>query len=116
VDVRELNLTHLRRSIGIVLQDIFLFRGNIRDNITMTRPNAGFDRIVAAAALAGADEFIERLPKGVQHLYRGERRQPNRPGSVSASLSHVLTNPCILIFDEAMSRSIRRARQSSEPT
>jgi len=47
-----------------VLQDNFLFRANIRDNITMTRPNAGFGRIVAAAALAGADEFIERLPKG----------------------------------------------------
>jgi len=64
VDAREIELPHLRRQIGIVLQENFLFRGSIRDNICIAKPGAPFEEIVAAAQMAGADEFIERMPQG----------------------------------------------------
>src|SRR5262249_15031340 len=68
VDVRAIDLDHLRRSTGVVLQDSFLFSGSIRDNIGAAMPGASFERIVAAARLAGAEEFIERLPRGYDTL------------------------------------------------
>jgi len=64
MDLREIDLDHLRSSIGVVPQENFLFSGTIRDNIAAARPNSSFDKIVQAAQLAGAEEFIERLPKG----------------------------------------------------
>ncbi|HSU06947.1 MAG TPA: peptidase domain-containing ABC transporter, partial [Acetobacteraceae bacterium] len=60
-DLREINLRHLRSSFGVVLQDNFLFRGTVRDNITAGRPGLTLDDVVRAARLAGAEEFIERL-------------------------------------------------------
>ncbi len=64
VDIRNIDLTHLRSRIGVVLQDNFLFRGTVRENIALPRPGASFEEVVAVASLAGADEFIERLPQG----------------------------------------------------
>ena len=64
VESRELDLAHLRSSLGIVLQDNFLFRGTVRENIARTKRDATFAEVVRAAQLAGADEFIERLPRG----------------------------------------------------
>src|SRR5260370_19696389 len=61
-DLREINLRHLRQSLGVVLQDNFLFRGSIRDNIIAGRPGLTMADAVRAARLAGAEEFIERLP------------------------------------------------------
>ncbi|MGH7156089.1 MAG: peptidase domain-containing ABC transporter, partial [Acetobacteraceae bacterium] len=63
-ELREINLTHLRRSFGVVMQDNFLVRGSVRDNITANRPGLTLDDAVRAARLAGAEEFIERLPAG----------------------------------------------------
>src|SRR5918997_208473 len=63
-DMRDIDLGHLRRQIGVVLQDNFLFRGTVRDNIAATRPGAGLAEVMRAARMAGADEFIERLPEG----------------------------------------------------
>ncbi|HMO15812.1 MAG TPA: peptidase domain-containing ABC transporter, partial [Pirellulaceae bacterium] len=63
LDMRELDIAHLRQNIGIVLQENFLFRGTIRENIAMAKPNVRFQEIVYVAKLAGADEFIERMPK-----------------------------------------------------
>ncbi|HET9534068.1 MAG TPA: peptidase domain-containing ABC transporter, partial [Mesorhizobium sp.] len=63
-DSRELELEHLRRSLGVVLQDSFLFRGTVRENIACVKRDATFAEVVRAAQLAGADEFIERLPRG----------------------------------------------------
>src|SRR5205085_4361708 len=63
-DIREIDLAHLRRSIGVVVQESFLFRGSVRDNIAISKPNASFAEIVEAARLAGAEEFIARLPHG----------------------------------------------------
>ena len=65
-DLREYDVDHLRSSIGVVLQENFLFRGTIRETIAAAKPHAKFEEIVRAARLAGAEEFIERLPAGYE--------------------------------------------------
>src|SRR5439155_21207475 len=67
-DSRELDLVHLRRSIGVVLQDSFLFRGTVRENIAAAKPDASIEEIAMAARIAGAEEFIERLPRGLETM------------------------------------------------
>jgi ATP-binding cassette subfamily B protein len=104
VDAREIDLAHLRRQIGVVLQENFLFRGTIRENLTITKPDATLEEIVAAAQASGADEFIERLPKGYDTLL--EENASNLSGGQKQRLSiarSLLANPNILILDEAAS-------------
>lgn len=104
VDVREIDLAHLRRSIGVVLQENFMFRGTVRENIAVTKPDASFEEIVAAAQTAGADEFIERLPQGYDTKL--EENASNLSGGQRQRLSiarAILPQPRILILDEAAS-------------
>lgn len=104
MDVREIDLPHLRRSIGIVLQDNFLFRGTVRENIAITKPGASFEEIVEAARIAGAQEFIERLPQGYDTLL--EENGANLSGGQKQRLAiarAILPRPGILILDEATS-------------
>ncbi|MEI3004379.1 MAG: ABC transporter transmembrane domain-containing protein [Victivallales bacterium] len=64
IDIREIDKAHLRRSIGVVLQENYFFSGTVRANISLTKQNATLEEILYAAKLAGADEFIQKLPRG----------------------------------------------------
>jgi HlyB family type I secretion system ABC transporter len=103
-DMREINLRHLRKNFGMVLQDNFLFRGSVRDNIIAGRPGISFEDAVQAARLAGAEEFIERLPNGYNTYI--EEGSPNLSGGQKQRLAiarAVVSDPKVLILDEATS-------------
>ena len=117
VDIRDLAVQEYRSHIGIVLQDPFLFYGSIAENITYGQPEAPRHRIIEAARVACAHEFILRLPDGYDSLV-GERGQSLSGGERQrvAIARAVLIDPRILILDEATSavdaqteREIQRA-------
>ena len=103
-DVRLLNLESLRRQVSIVLQDVFLFHGTVRENILFGRPDATQDEIVAAAEAANAAEFIERLNDGYDTMIgeRGIKLSGGQKQRLSIARA-VLKDAPILILDEATS-------------
>lgn len=103
-DVRMVTLKSLRKNIGIVQQDVYLFAGTVMDNIRYGKPDATEAEVVAAAVSANAHEFIMELPDGY-HTDIGQRGVKLSGGQKQRlSIARVfLKNPPILIFDEATS-------------
>ncbi|SNC77148.1 ATP-binding cassette, subfamily B [Hymenobacter gelipurpurascens] len=103
-DLREYDLKDLRRHIGVVLQDVFLFAGTIRDNITLGKDDITDEQIWEAADLVGARRFIERLPGGLQYevMERGATLSVGQRQLISFVRAMVY-QPRIIILDEATS-------------
>ncbi|MBC2577803.1 ABC transporter ATP-binding protein [Peptostreptococcus russellii] len=104
VNVKDFTLSSLRNNIGIVQQDVYLFSGTIRENISYGKPGASEEEIIEAAKLAGAYDFIVDLENGFD-TYVGERGVKLSGGQKQRiSIARVfLKNPPILILDEATS-------------
>lgn len=111
-DLRQLHRHDLRRQLGIVLQDTFLFAESVMENIRYGRLDASDEEVMAAATLANADQFIHRLPQGYatalsergNNLSQGQRQ-------LLAIARAILANPRILILDEATSSVDTRTEQ-----
>ncbi len=103
-DITEMTRQSLRRNIGIVAQDVFLFAGTIKENIAYGKPDATDDEIISAAKRANIHEFVSTLPSGYD-TYVGERGVKLSGGQKQRiSIARVfLKNPPILILDEATS-------------
>ncbi len=104
VDVREIDLDLLHQSVSMVLQDVFLFHGTIRENILFGRPGATEEEVISAAEIANASEFINHMPNGYDTLIgeRGVKLSGGQKQRLSIARA-VLKDSPILILDEATS-------------
>jgi ATP-binding cassette subfamily B multidrug efflux pump len=104
VNIENYELDTLRKGIGVVLQDVFLFSGSVMDNITLRNPDISREQVIAAAKMIGVDEFIMQLPGGYDYdvMERGSTLSLGQRQLLSF-IRALLYNPSILILDEATS-------------
>jgi len=104
IDIRKISLKSLRKSIGVVQQDVYLFSGTVYENISYGKPGSTYEEVIEASKMAGAHEFISQLKDGYD-TYVGERGVKLSGGQKQRiSIARVfLKNPEILILDEATS-------------
>jgi len=104
VSIEDYKLDDLRRNIGVVLQDVFLFSGSVIDNITLRNPQISREQVIQAAKLIDMHDFIERLPGGYDYnvMERGATLSLGQRQLISF-IRAILYNPSILIMDEATS-------------
>ena len=104
VDIREYQVEDLRKQISIVLQDVFLFHGTVRENILFGNPDASEEEVINAARVANAHEFISVLPEGYETMIgeRGVKLSGGQRQRISIARA-ILKDAPILILDEATS-------------
>lgn len=104
IDISKVSRNTLRREIGMVLQDTWLFEGTIAENIAYGRPDATREEIIKAAKAASCHHFIRTLPKGYDTIISSENSSVSQGEMQLLTIARVmLTNPSIMILDEATS-------------
>jgi len=104
IDIRDIRKGHLRRTLGMVLQDVHLFHGTIRDNIRYGKPDATDDEITRAARIASAHSFITRLPNGYDTVLAQDGVNLSQGQRQLLSIARAaVADPPVLILDEATS-------------
>lgn len=104
ININKIRKADLRRSLGIILQDVSLFTGTIMDNIRYGRLDASDEECMEAARLAGADDFISRLPEGYQTMVSGDNNNLSQGQCQLLSIARAaVADPPVMIMDEATS-------------
>jgi ATP-binding cassette subfamily B multidrug efflux pump len=104
INITKIKKPDLRRSMGIVLQDVNLFTGTVMDNIRYGKLDATDEECIAAAKLSGADSFISRLPEGYQTMINGDNNNLSQGQCQLISIARAaVANPPVMILDEATS-------------
>ncbi len=104
IDIKKIKKSELRRSLGIILQDTVLFTGTVMDNIRYGKLDASDEECIAAAKLAGADDFIRRLPRGYKTEIKGNGSNLSQGQRQLLSIARAaVADPPVMIMDEATS-------------
>ena len=107
----EISKSSLRRNIGMVLQDTWIFEGTILDNIRYTKPNATLEEVLEACKKSHADSFIDTLPNGLETIISSKEGLSEGQKQMIAIARVMLLNPNIVILDEATSNIDTRSEK-----